>query len=113
MADARKEQCSRIGGGAVLAEETQMVASEKGLQAHADVPITMVLTQLDGLVHIAVSVAQIRRLRVAEVNAQTLGRTGEDKSSQYARHTTPQSNDPQSDRVRISKSHRPTAPPPS
>jgi len=57
VADARKEQCSRIGGGAVLAEETQMVASEKGLQAHADVPITMVLSQLDCLVCIAVSVA--------------------------------------------------------
>jgi hypothetical protein len=67
-----------------------MVASDEALPARAEDP-TIVLSQLEGLVHPAVSVAQIRRLRLAEVNAQTLRPTGEDKSSQYLRYTKPQS----------------------
>ena len=31
LADVRKEQCARIGGGAVLAKEPQVVASNKAL----------------------------------------------------------------------------------
>lgn len=72
MADVRKEQRARIGTGTVLAEEPEMVASQKGLQARPDFHITVILTQLVGLVHPAVPVAQIRRLRVAEVRTEAL-----------------------------------------
>jgi hypothetical protein len=57
LADVRKEQCASIGGGAVLAEGTQMVASCKALQARPEARITIVLSQLEGLVHPAVSVS--------------------------------------------------------
>ena len=60
MADVRKEQCASIGRGAVLAEHPQMVASGDAFEARAENGITKVLSQLDGLVHGAVSIAQIR-----------------------------------------------------
>lgn len=55
-----KEQSTGIGAGTVLAEESQMVASNKALPARADVWISIILSQLEGLVHPAVSVTQIR-----------------------------------------------------
>jgi len=44
VADARKEQRAGIGVGAILAEDSQMVASDKALPARADVRITVILS---------------------------------------------------------------------
>ena len=79
VADVRKEQCASIGAGAVLAEEPHIVVS-------GYIQPSLYLTQLKGLVHQAVSVAQIRLLWYARVDE---GITGEDKSSKYGRHSTP------------------------
>ena len=72
LADVRKEQGARIGIGTVLAEEPEMVASQKGLQARANIHVTVILSQLISLVHPVMPVAQIRRLRVAEVSTEAL-----------------------------------------
>lgn len=53
-----------------------MVASDKALPTRADVWISVVLSQLEGLVHPTVPVAQIRRLRVTEVSTEALDPTG-------------------------------------
>ena len=72
LADVRKEQCAGIGVGAVLAEEPQIVESG-GILFWAIVDYRHpFLNQLESLVHKAVSVAQIHRLRLADV-----GPTGE------------------------------------
>ena len=89
MEDVRKEQCAGICVGAVLAEEPQIVVS-------GYIQPTLYLTQLEGLVHEAVSVAQIRRLRLRADAAKADGAqrlTGEDGSSKYGMHITPQNND--------------------
>ncbi len=52
-----------------------MVASCKALPACADVRIAIILSQFEGLVHVAVSVAQIRRLWVAEMGSEALDPT--------------------------------------
>jgi hypothetical protein len=44
VADVRKEQSAGIGAGTVLAEESQMVASDKALPARAHVRISVVLS---------------------------------------------------------------------
>ena len=69
MVDPRKEQRAGIGSGSILAEEPQMVTTIKALKARSEERITVVLSQLEGLVHPAISVSQIRSLRAAEVNA--------------------------------------------
>ena len=71
LADVRKEQCAGIGGGAVLEKKPQIVVSP-----------SLYLTQLQGLVHEVVSVAQIRRLRRRRDTAKANGAqrlTGKDK----------------------------------
>ena len=89
VADVRKEQCASIGLGAVLTEEPQIEVS-------GCIQPTLYLTQLEGLVHKSISIAQIRRLRRRPDAAKADGAQGpteEDGSSKYGRHTTRQNND--------------------
>ena len=110
LEDVRKEECTGIGGGAVLAEEPQMFASCEALQTRPETRITIVLSQLEGLVHPIISISQIRRLRSAEVNAQALRPTGEDTSSQDANHTTPEVRPTIQSHSQIAQSHRSSGP---
>ena len=57
-----------------------MVPSDKALPARAYVWISEILTQLYGLGQKAMSVAQIRSLRVAAVSAEALDPTGKEES---------------------------------
>ena len=78
VADVRKEQCASIGAGAILAEEPHIVVS-------GYIPPSLYLTQLKGLVHQAVSVAQICLLWYVRAGE---GITVEDKSNKYGRRST-------------------------
>jgi hypothetical protein len=109
MVDPRKEQRAGIGGGSILAEEPQMVTSIKALKARSEDRITVILSQLEGLVHPAISVSKIRRLRVAEVNAQALSPTG-GGGGQYARYNTINFRLTARSRLQIARSHRPKGP---
>ena len=70
--DVRKEKCTSVGLGPVLAPVPQMVAPQKALPAGADVRIPEILSQFDGLILRAVTVPQVRRLGCPQVGAKTL-----------------------------------------
>ena len=74
--DVRKEQ--RIGGSGwpALAPHPQMVASPEGLPTSANIRIPPIISQLDDLVLPTISVTQIRRLRLPEVDVEALFPTG-------------------------------------
>ena len=57
----------------------EVVASDETLEACADIRVAKVLSELDGLVARAVSVAEVRALGVAQVDAEALRRAGESK----------------------------------
>lgn len=64
----------------------EVVASDETLEACADIRVAKVLSELDGLVARAVSVAQVCALGIAQVDAEALRRAGEIEASAGISH---------------------------
>jgi hypothetical protein len=68
--DVRKEQCPRIGARPVLPEQPEMVAPDQALPARPDFIVPVVISELEGLVHPAIAIAEVGRLRDAEMGTE-------------------------------------------
>ena len=80
MIDVRKEKCISSGLGAVLAPHPQMVTTDEALPARANIRIPIIISQFQGLIHPAVTVSQVGRLRCPQMGSKAFFSTGADIS---------------------------------
>ena len=74
--DSRKEGGTAVSGGAVLEVEAEVVAADERLEAGAELRVAVVLAEFNRLVHGPVSVAEVGREGVPEMDAQAFCRAG-------------------------------------
>lgn len=72
LRNSQKESAT-VGRGAVLTVDPEVIATNEGLQACADIGVTIILTELDSLVNPSVAITKVGRLRVAQVNTEAFG----------------------------------------
>ena len=76
MIDVRKEKCTGIGTGPILAPHPQMIAPNEALPARANIRIPIIISQFHGLIHPTVTVSQVGRLRCPQMGSKAFYSTG-------------------------------------